>query len=51
MCIRDRSKGEDGTSTIKATMPINSNGAVSPNALAIPIMVPVIEPGNAKGTT
>ena len=32
-------------------MPINSNGAVSPNALAIPIMVPVIEPGNAKGTT
>ena len=40
-----------GTSTIKATIPINSKGAVSPSALAIPIIVPVNIPGAALGTT
>ena len=34
-----------GTSTIKATMPINSNGAVSPKMCAMDKMDPVIIPG------
>ena len=40
-----------GTSTMKATMPIISSGAVSPSAWAIPMMVPVSMPGIASGTT
>ena len=40
-----------GTSTINATMPIISRGAVSPNARAMPIMVPVSMPGKARGNT
>ena len=41
----------DGISTMKATMPIINNGAVSPKALAMPIMVPVSMPGIASGRT
>ena len=40
-----------GISTIKATMPIISKGAVSPSALAIPIIAPVNMPGNERGKT
>jgi hypothetical protein len=40
-----------GTSTIKATIPIISKGAVSPKALAIPMIVPVNMPGRARGST
>ena len=40
-----------GTSTIKATMPIISSGAVSPKARAMPKIVPVSIPGMARGTT
>ena len=40
-----------GISTIKATMPIINNGAVSPRARAIPIIVPVNMPGSANGRT
>ncbi len=32
-------------------MPIMSNGAVSPRAWAIPMMVPVSIPGRARGST
>src|SRR5690606_11795719 len=45
------SKKPSGTSTIKATIPISSNGAVSPSAWAIPIMEPVSIPGMASGST
>ena len=38
-----------GTSTINATIPIMRSGAVSPNAWAIPIIVPVKIPGAARG--
>ena len=41
----------DGISTINATMPIMRSGAVSPRALAMPIMVPVSIPGIARGRT
>ena len=40
-----------GTSTINATIPIINKGAVSPKALAIPIIVPVKIPGIARGIT
>ena len=40
-----------GTSTINATIPIISKGAVSPNALAIPTIAPVNIPGKATGKT
>jgi len=40
-----------GASTINATIPIINNGAVSPSACAIPIMVPVSMPGIASGNT
>ena len=40
-----------GMSTIKATIPIISSGAVSPRARAIPIIVPVSMPGSASGNT
>ena len=39
-----------GMSTIKATIPINNNGADSPKALAKPIIVPVKIPGIAEGS-
>ena len=39
------SRGLLGTSTMKATIPIINNGADSPKALAIPIIVPVNMPG------
>ena len=39
-----------GISTINATIPIINNGAVSPIALAIPIIVPVKIPGIARGS-
>jgi len=40
-----------GMSTMKATMPIISSGAVSPKAWAMPMMVPVSIPGSASGKT
>ena len=40
-----------GMSTMKATMPIISSGAVSPKARARPRMVPVKIPGTASGST
>ena len=40
-----------GTSTMKATMPIISSGAVSPRAWAMPMMAPVSMPGIASGST
>ena len=45
------SRGLEGISIIKATIPIINNGAVSPMALANPIIVPVSVPGIAKGNT
>ena len=39
-----------GMSTMKATMPIMSSGAVSPSACAMPMMVPVMMPGILTGT-
>ena len=47
----DGSIGVEGISTTNATIPININGAVSPNACANPIIVPDNVPGKAKGTT
>jgi len=38
-------------STMKATMPIISSGAVSPSACAMPMMAPVNMPGIANGRT
>ena len=38
-------------STMKATMPIISSGAVSPSACAMPMIVPVRMPGMASGST
>ena len=40
-----------GTSAMKATMPIISNGAVSPSARAMPMIEPVRMPGIASGRT
>jgi len=45
------STNDCGISTINATIPIINNGAVSPKACAIPIMVPVSIPGKAAGNT
>ena len=47
---------EEGPSTVvleiqNATIPIISRGAVSPKALAMPIIVPVRTPGMASGKT
>ncbi len=39
------------TSTIKATMPIIKNDALSPSARAIPMMALVNMPGMARGST
>src|SRR5690606_26475873 len=41
----------DGTSAIKATMPIIRSGAVSPIARASPKIVPVMMPGMDSGST
>lgn len=45
------SKNPLGTSTINATIPIISNGAVSPSARAMPTIAPVNIPGSASGAT
>src|SRR5690606_24996713 len=45
------STGVAGMSTMKATMPITSSGAVSPSACAMAMIVPVRTPGMARGST
>ena len=43
-------KPSGGVAT-NARIPINSSGAVSPSARAMPIIVPVSMPGRARGRT